>query len=107
MTSEDRLPLVVLLRHPFGWNYRYLAYAAMFGRGPEAQRENDYRKWPGGVNAGFTLWVQRMWLEWDIAAGRIEKRWRPHDEVDHDDFDLWLAFQVAGVESGAYMPPRL
>ena len=71
------------------WNPRYLAYAAAHGaRSPEEMSARDDRRWPGGRNAGFIVWINARWADFRqlIGVGRYE----PLDQIEVRWFDLWL-----------------
>lgn len=68
------------------WNPRYVAYARAHGNDPEAQLAADRIAWPGGVMAGFTLWIGEQWAEWRANTGHLGRDYIL-TEADHADFD--------------------
>jgi len=40
------------------YNPRYVAYSTSHGKTPEEMLEYDRKRYPGGCNAGFLLWIQ-------------------------------------------------
>lgn len=72
-----------------GWNPRFVAYAAMYGRTPEAQLDHDRVKFPGGCMAGFIAMMGKLWASWDKTHGHQPHHMRT--EAEHRDFDAWLA----------------
>lgn len=73
------------------WNTRYIAYAKAHKRTPEDQLAQDHVDWPGGVMAGFTIWISEQWYRWSAVAGEKPAHgdcgWS--DEQQHR-FDAWL-----------------
>lgn len=70
---------------------RYAAYCALNGGlSPEITMRRDQEKYPGGVMAGFILWVNEMWREWEETFGKVEVKGQEH----HDHFDAWLQDKV-------------
>lgn len=67
---------------------RYLAYCAVQGRAPEAQLAHDKDAWPGGSMAGFILWINARWTEWNALTGWPSGE--THGKTQHEEFDLWL-----------------
>lgn len=74
------------------WNSRYVAYARAHGRTPDEQVDADRREWPGGVMAGFMLWISARWSEWRRLTGRSF----PASADDHREFDTWLDSEPRG-----------
>lgn len=69
-------------------NPRWVAYAAAHDRTPEDQLAHDRERWPGGVMAGFTCWIQAQWQAWRQMHGR-----RAHCHLtpeDHASFDAFI-----------------
>jgi len=67
-------------------NPRYLAYCRAHGEDPAAMLAKDDERFPGGVMAGFILWVGEQWRAWSAESGRT----RPFSAADHAAFDGWL-----------------
>ena len=79
---------------PENWNPRFVQYARVHGREPQAQLDHDRNAWPGGIMAGFSLWISDRWGEWHAARGLRRTASGSQDHVltdaDHDSFDAWL-----------------
>ena len=69
-------------------NPRYIAYAAAHGETPDSMLERDRERWPGGVMAGFMLWIEKRWQEWHTANGR--KIGDLVTEKDQESFDRMI-----------------
>lgn len=66
---------------------RYEAYAASRGLSPAAALEADELLWPGGLMAGFMLWISRKWAEYCSVTGASRyELW----DFDHAAFDAWI-----------------
>lgn len=74
------------------WNPRYVEYARLHGRTPEAMLEHDRREWPGGHMAGFILFTRARWSEHNKITGR--NRDVRASEEHHRAFDAWLPGRV-------------
>lgn len=70
-------------------NPRYRAYARAHAE-PDAVAmvRKDRRRWPGGVMAGFILWIDARWREWDAAHRHPRDHVRSDQE--HRAFTAWL-----------------
>ncbi len=77
-----------MTQDPFeDYQSRYIAYCKAKGfSSPEAQYEEDGKKFPGGLMCGYINWITCKWNEWS----KITKKSRPFGQQDHKDFDLWL-----------------
>jgi len=77
------------------WNPRYLIYARSQGHpDPDEMLRADRERYPGGVMAGFMIWIQTRWVEF-----RQLKGWRESDPLSHQDhreFTAWIDAQVPG-----------
>lgn len=77
-------------------NPRYVQYARVHGREPADMLEHDRTAWPGGIMAGFTLWIGDHWATWRKNHGHT---WDSYlSQADHADYDAWLA--TLPVEGG-------
>lgn len=81
-----------------GWNPRFVAYAAMYGRTPEEQLAHDRGKFPGGCMAGFIAMMHTLWAKWDQVHGHPSNHVRT--EAEHRDFTAWL-FKIAEANKTA------
>lgn len=82
------------------WNPYFLAYCESEGRTPTAQLALDRVRFPGGLMAGFMLWIQARWAEFRKAHG-INPR-ADLAEADHEAFGKWLkarAAEIAGARA--------
>lgn len=70
------------------WNPRYVAFAATHGRTPEAQLDADRVEWPGGVMAGFIIWISQR--KEAFAKAHPEAMWNRHTIADQDAFTTYL-----------------
>jgi hypothetical protein len=76
------------------WNPRYLSYCRAHGHpDPDEMLAVDKERWPGGAMTGFSLWVQRAWLEftnyWNITRNaKFDVKFM--GIVYHKEFDHWL-----------------
>jgi hypothetical protein len=68
------------------WNPRYLAYCYANGNTPEAMREADRHKYPGGKFAGFMCWNSEQWREF----GKVRRMASFKSTEDHAAYDAWL-----------------
>ncbi|MDE1139543.1 MAG: hypothetical protein PW999_07780 [Paraburkholderia tropica] len=68
------------------WNPRYLAYCYAHGSTPEAMRESDRVKFPGGKFAGFMCWNGEQWREFE----KVRTMGRLKTTADHSAYDEWL-----------------
>jgi len=67
---------------------RYIAYAAAHGRTPDDMIAYDADRYPGGIMAGFILWIGDRWREWRAVNGR-----RADDvlsDADYASFDRMI-----------------
>jgi hypothetical protein len=69
-------------------NPRYIAYCQAHGRSAGEQLSYDREKYPGGVMAGFILWLGEKWFEWRTNNKR--KRDDILSDEDHSSFDRYL-----------------
>ena len=65
---------------------RYIAYCNFNNKSPEEMMIADKIEFPGGRTAGFILWITSAWSLWEKET----KRFKPHGDQDHIDFDQWL-----------------
>lgn len=75
------------------WNPRYVAYAVAHGRSPEDMLAHDRSAWPGGVMAGFMLWMSDRWQEWRSLHG-----YGTYDvlfDADHASFDEMIGVSTS------------
>jgi len=73
------------------WNPRYVAYAASYGRTPEAQMEVDRIEWPGGRLAGFLTWNSEQLLIWAEETGQRKACGDSWSVTQLAEYDAWLA----------------
>ena len=72
-------------------NRRYLNYCRAHGRTAEEQANHDYRRWPGGVNTGFMLWIGEQKLEfWRAHPEAFFDPSKPQHIIDQEAWDRWL-----------------
>jgi hypothetical protein len=71
------------------WNPRYVSYANACGHTPEEQLEEDRRRWPGGVNAGFMIWIDQGMLAFLELRKDVDRD--VMSEKDHADFSTFLS----------------
>lgn len=71
------------------FNSRYVEYARAHGNTPEDQLVADRQAWPGGIMAGFQLWMGDRWSDWLREHGRRFDDYL--SDADHVAFDAWLA----------------
>lgn len=76
------------------WNARYVAYARAHGADPDVMLTRDRERWPGGVMAGFILWIGERWAAWDGAHGYGPSHVRGQEE--HKAFTAWLMAEAVG-----------
>lgn len=72
-----------------GYNQRYLIYCAAqgFKDDPQGMLALDRKRWPGGHNAGYIIWIQRKILEFMKA----KPQWVANGMIIHGaDFDAWV-----------------
>lgn len=74
------------------WSRLYVAYAAGQGRGPEEQMVQDEQDWPGGVMAGFMLFLGKMKTQY-----RREHAWNFLGDSIRD-LDHWCGFVEGKVK---------
>lgn len=77
------------------WNPRYVAYARAHQRTPEQMLAQDEVEYPGGKMAGFMIWIQSRWSEFEKASKppRVDSAiWRGWMQ---DEFDQWLKTRIA------------
>lgn len=67
---------------------RYVAYAKMHGKTPEAMIEIDQSR--GGIGAWFSPWIMDRWAEFDRLTNRKYRIGCGHTQDGHDSFDRWL-----------------
>jgi hypothetical protein len=72
------------------FNPRYVAYAAVHGKEPNAMMEHDRERYPGGCMTGFITWIPQQWLEWAKSVGRRDLAML--SDAEHDAFTDWLVF---------------
>lgn len=72
-------------------NPRYVAYARAHGRTPEAMRTHDRTRWPGGIMAGYIVWIGEQWRRWHAA--------NPGALPDHESFDAMLCVEADEARS--------
>ena len=70
------------------WNPRFVHYARVNGRTPEAQLEHDRAAMPGAHMVPFILWIGARWTDFRHAHrfGRLD----PVTSAGHAAFDAWL-----------------
>ena len=124
------MPKVALIDHPSvplgvaarlsrasrEWNFRFVAYAHDHARSPEAQREYDRQRWPLAPMLGFIEWGRLRLAEFRRLNPDAFHFDSPNSGglVDHEAYDVWLAYRAAGMRStiaypssgafGAYIP---
>jgi hypothetical protein len=67
---------------------RYVAYAKMHGKSPEAMIVLDQSR--GGIGAWFSPWIRDRWAEFDTITGRKYRIGDGHTTEGHAKFDAWL-----------------
>lgn len=70
------------------YNSRYVAYARAHGRTPDEMLEADRNSWPGGIMAGYVIWIGKQWTEWSAQNPGHTGSMTPED---HEAFDRWLS----------------
>lgn len=74
---------------------RYVAYCIAHGaQSKDEMLARDRERWPGGVMAGFILWIKDMWDQWGMERGSHPSI---KTEQHHVEFDVWLAEHVAAI----------
>lgn len=78
------------------WNPRYVAYARLTGyASPEERRERDRVIWPGGIMAGYTLWMSSMYRLFRVNTGQLPEwdgNWSNQQLRMFDEFlNGWIA----------------
>lgn len=74
------------------WNTRYVEYARLHGKEPEAMQTHDRQEWPGGRMTGFLLFIRARWGEHNKITGRNPDA-RANEE-HHRAFDAWLPGRI-------------
>jgi len=69
-------------------NPHFVAYARAHGNTPDEQLATDRVEWPGGIMAGYMLWISDRWSEWNAEKGHPDGQ--PHSLAQHAAFDEWL-----------------
>jgi len=74
-------------------NIRYAAYARTHGKTPDEMMTHDRSEFPGGVMAGFSVWIAQQWRAFEESKRqrRYDALWR---HVHQAEFDRWLAALV-------------
>lgn len=68
-------------------NPRYLAYCNYYHTSPDDMMAVDDARFPGGIMAGYIVWISARWGEWRRLRGMVGV---PTGLLDHADFDAWL-----------------
>lgn len=97
------------------WNGRFVQYARVHGRTPEAQIEFDRERYPGGSMCGYVLWNKARIHEWKTLVnfprcpGHPSEWWpgfeagpATKDTINAAAYDKWLSELPVGhgVEKG-------
>ncbi len=71
---------------------RYLAYCRAHGLSPNEMMAHDLERFPGGLMAGFVLWLGARWQEWFAEVGhqRVKNRFAYVMPEEHEAFSAWL-----------------
>lgn len=82
-------------------NPRFLAYCLAHGfDDPGAMVEHEREAWPGGLMAGFVIWMSKRWREWDVGQrgrtiGPAHSQYPVcRSDAEHAAFDWWLLFSA-------------
>ncbi len=68
---------------------RYVAYCITLGAGSaEEMIARDAVAYPGGKMAGFMVWIDASWRNWDKERG--VKPGSSRSASDHTEFTAWL-----------------
>jgi hypothetical protein len=77
------------------WNPRYVLYARAHGRTPEEMLAHDDEAFPGGIMAGFIIWINQQWNAF-VEFKKCSRHWvRWYDR----EFDPWLTARAEGLTS--------
>jgi hypothetical protein len=86
------------------WNPRYVRFAEVHGKSPEAQLDFDQVRWPGGCMCGFILWMADAYRLYYDTFGRSSDKTRakgpldlPCDRTSFPTIDAFLATYTVQV----------
>ncbi len=86
---------------PRAWNPRYVNYARVHGKTPEAMLVYDEERWPGGKMCGYVLWNNARLYEFsgvrpEAFFDRSKRYGVGNVLVDREAYDAWLSALPAG-----------
>lgn len=84
----DTVSQVVAKKNP-----RYVCYATVHRKTPDAMLAADRERFPGGHMAGFMIWIRQRWHEYRGAHGIHPDA--PISPAQHDHFTEWLERKVS------------